>query len=300
MIALRRTRFGIRKKRRNMNVGIALFFLVILPLLSIMIGSRITEWVVIPTINTESMLQSPGDITLENIKELGSKKEQDDTEEVEPKSEKENNQFTNKVDLKPLSFYMIQIASLADNKNIEGLIGELQSHALPHIIYRADNMYKIYSYGATDRKHIEEKLNAVREVYPDAYISHVNIGQRQIQFSDENKGTENVIQNLNTLVDSLYESSDALYNLSTGGITLEEYDKVLNQHENILTTISSNLESAELPENSFAADELKKMLDHQEKNIKASLEMTTTDLDLYKLHNNFLDTIFRTIEIFKI
>lgn len=283
-----------------MNVGIALFFLVILPLLSIMIGSRITEWVVIPTINTESMLQSPGDITLENIKELGSKKEQDDTEEVEPKSEKENNQFTNKVDLKPLSFYMIQIASLADNKNIEGLIGELQSHALPHIIYRADNMYKIYSYGATDRKHIEEKLNAVREVYPDAYISHVNIGQRQIQFSDENKGTENVIQNLNTLVDSLYESSDALYNLSTGGITLEEYDKVLNQHENILTTISSNLESAELPENSFAADELKKMLDHQEKNIKASLEMTTTDLDLYKLHNNFLDTIFRTIEIFKI
>ncbi|ABW19316.1 hypothetical protein [Alkaliphilus oremlandii] len=297
---MRRTRFGIRKKRRNMNVGIALFFLVILPLLSIMIGSRITEWVVIPTINTESMLQSPGDITLENIKELGSKKEQDDTEEVEPKSEKENNQFTNKVDLKPLSFYMIQIASLADNKNIEGLIGELQSHALPHIIYRADNMYKIYSYGATDRKHIEEKLNAVREVYPDAYISHVNIGQRQIQFSDENKGTENVIQNLNTLVDSLYESSDALYNLSTGGITLEEYDKVLNQHENILTTISSNLESAELPENSFAADELKKMLDHQEKNIKASLEMTTTDLDLYKLHNNFLDTIFRTIEIFKI
>ncbi len=300
MIALRRTRFGIRKKRRNMNVGIALFFLVILPLLSIMIGSRITEWVVIPTINTESMLQSPGDITLENMKELGSKEEQDDTEELEPKSEKENNQFTNKVDLKPLSFYMIQIASLADNKNIEGLIGELQSHALPHIIYRADNMYKIYSYGATDRKHIEEKLNAVREVYPDAYISHVNIGQRQIQFSDENKGTENVIQNLNTLVDSLYESSDALYNLSTGGITLEEYDKVLNQHENILTTISSNLESAELPENSFTADELKKMLDHQEKNIKASLEMTTTDLDLYKLHNNFLDTIFRTIEIFKI
>lgn len=283
-----------------MNVGIALFFLVILPLLSIMIGSRITEWVVIPTINTESMLQSPGDITLENMKELGSKEEQDDTEELEPKSEKENNQFTNKVDLKPLSFYMIQIASLADNKNIEGLIGELQSHALPHIIYRADNMYKIYSYGATDRKHIEEKLNAVREVYPDAYISHVNIGQRQIQFSDENKGTENVIQNLNTLVDSLYESSDALYNLSTGGITLEEYDKVLNQHENILTTISSNLESAELPENSFTADELKKMLDHQEKNIKASLEMTATDLDLYKLHNNFLDTIFRTIEIFKI
>lgn len=297
-MALRRTRFGIRKKRRNVNVGIALFFLVILPLLSIIIGSRITEWIVVPTINTESMLQSPGDITLENIKELGSEEEQDDKKEPEP--EKENSEFTSAVDLNPLSFHMIQIASLTDNKNIEGLIGELQSHALPHIIYRADNMYKIYSYGATDRKHIEEKLNTVREVYPDAYISHVNIGQRQIQFSDENKGTENVIQNLNTLVDALCQSSDALYNLSAGDITLEEYDKILNQHENILTTISSNLEGAEFPENSFTTDELKKMLDHQEKNIKASLEMTVEDMDLYKLHNNFLDTIFRTIEVFKI
>ena len=70
-IILKRSKIGIRRKQKKTNIIIALLFLFILPVIAITIGSKITEWWVIPTINTDDMLKSPEEIVLKENGESG-------------------------------------------------------------------------------------------------------------------------------------------------------------------------------------------------------------------------------------
>lgn len=300
---MKRSRIGIRRRQRKINTGIAIFFLIILPITAVAIGLRITEWWVVPTINTDDMLQPPGNIASEDMEEHEDMPRDDTTTEeanetIETSGVKELNTIT--ADLNSLSVYMIQIASITDNKNIESLIEELNSYKFPNIIYKIDNIYKVYTFGSTKREDVEGKLDEVREVYADAYIGETYIPQKQINYSnEENIGTKEVIDSMNSLIGMLNQSSDVLYKLINMEGNIEEYREVLNNHKKILGQISENIKNAKLPSDFANIDDINKMIDYQEKNISESLKITEEEYDVYKLQNHFLDTLFRTIEVIK-
>ncbi len=195
-ITLKRSKIGIRKKQKKANIIIAVLFLFLLPVIAITIGSKITEWWVIPTISTDDMLKSPEEIVLKENDEL-----EDDTiqEKNDTYSEVKGEELNQKnANLNSISIYMIQIASISDNKNIELLAEELDNHNLPHITYKLDDMYKIYTFASTRREDVESKIDEVKEIYEDAYIGQMHIPQKQIQYLDEeNKGTKEFIEDMN-------------------------------------------------------------------------------------------------------
>jgi len=296
---VKKSRIGIRRKQRNINIGIAIFFLLILPITAVIIGSRITEWWVVPTINTDDMLNPPGSITLENLDESKddiTKEDSNDTVEVIGKKEL-NTEIS---DLNNLSAYMIQIASISENKNIETLIEELDDHDFPHIVYKIDNMYKVYTFGSTKREDSEGMLDKVREVYPDAYMGQMHIPKQQVHYSnEENKGTNEVISDINSLIEILDQSSEVLYKYMNTENNIEEYTQMLKNHQKILEQISEKVQHVKLPLEFASVDDINKMINYQEKNISESFKIIEEKQDAYKLQNHFLDTLFRTIEVMK-
>lgn len=295
---MKRSKIGIRRKQKKTNIIIALLFLFILPVIAITIGSKITEWWVIPTINTDDMLKSPEEIVLKENGESGGDilQEKNDTDS-EFKKEELNGEVAN---LNSISIYMIQVASVSDNKNIELLTEELDNHNLPHITYKLDDTYKIYTFASTEREDMESKIEGIREIYEDAYIGQMHIPQKQIRYLDEeNKGTKEFIEDMNLLLELLEQSSDSLYKSDNEESKLGKYKEILENHQKLLGRMLEAASNTELPKDFISEDDIKKMIEYQEKNIMESLKIIEDKQELHKLQNYFLDNLFRTIEIIR-
>ncbi|HZJ77060.1 MAG TPA: hypothetical protein VFC70_05060, partial [Oscillospiraceae bacterium] len=228
---MRRSRIGIRRKRKKANIIIIILFLFILPIAAVIIGSKITEWWVMPTINTEDILKSPGGTVPDGDDKEG------DTSEKADNADRVNGKKSDEdiVNLNPMSVHMIQIASISDKKNIELLIEELGNHNLPYFTYKLDDTYKIYVFASTKREDMENRIDKVREIYEDAYIGQINIPQRQVRYSaEENKGTKEIIEDMNLLLELLEKSSDSLYKPGTGETKLNGYKEVLKNYQKLL------------------------------------------------------------------
>ncbi len=297
-ITLKRSKIGIRKKQKKANIIIAVLFLFLLPVIAITIGSKITEWWVIPTISTDDMLKSPEEIVLKENDEL-----EDDTiqEKNDTYSEVKGEELNQKnANLNSISIYMIQIASISDNKNIELLAEELDNHNLPHITYKLDDMYKIYTFASTRREDVESKIDEVKEIYEDAYIGQMHIPQKQIQYLDEeNKGTKEFIEDMNLLLELLEQSSNNIYKSYNERSKLDKYKEILGNHKKLLEQMLEKINNTELPKNFVGKDDIKNMIEHQEKNITESLKIIEGKQEMYKLQNYFLDNLFKTVEIIK-
>lgn len=297
-ITLKRSKIGIRKKQKKTNIIIAVLFLFLLPVIAITIGSKITEWWVIPTINTDDMLKSPEEIVL---KENGESEDDTIQEKNDTDSEVKREELNQKnANLNSISIYMIQIASISDNKNIELLAEELDNHNLPHITYKLDDMYKIYTFASTIREDVESKIDEVKEIYEDAYIGQMHIPQKQIQYLDEeNKGTKEFIEDMNLLLELLEQSSSNIYKSYNEGSKLGKYKEILENHKKLLEQMLEKVNNTELPKNFVGKDDIKNMIEHQEKNITESLKIIEGKQEMYKLQNYFLDNLFKTVEIIK-
>ena len=297
-ITLKRSKIGIRKKQKKTNIIIAVLFLFLLPVIAITIGSKITEWWVIPTINTDDMLKSPEEIVLKENGELEDDtiQEKNDTDS-EVKGEELNQKNAN---LNSISIYMIQIASISDNKNIELLAEELDNHNLPHITYKLDDMYKIYTFASTRREDVESKIDEVKEIYEDAYIGQMHIPQKQIQYLDkENKGTKEFIEDMNLLLELLEQFSDSLYKSDNEESKLGKYKEILENHQKLLGRMLEEVSNMELPKDFISENDIKEMIEYQKKNITESLKIIEDKQELHKLQNYFLDNLFRTVEIIR-
>lgn len=291
---MKRSKIGIRRKQKKTNIIIALLFLFILPVIAITIGSKITEWWVIPTINTDDMLKSPEEIVIKENGESGDDilQEKNDTDSEVKKGEVAN--------LNSISIYMIQVASVSDNKNIELLTEELDNHNLPHITYKLDDTYKIYTFASTKREDMEGKIDGVREIYEDAYIGQMHIPQKQIQYLDkENKGTKEFIEDMNLLLELLEQSSDSLYKSDNEESKLGKYKEILGNHQNLLDRMLEEISNMELPKDFISENNIKEMIEYQKKNITESLKIIEDKQELHKLQNYFLDNLFRTVEIIR-
>jgi len=295
---LRRSRIGIRGRQKKINITIVLLFLFILPIMAIIIGSKITEWWVIPTINTDEMLKSPEEtIFRENgeTEESTQEKQGDVDQGAEGKGLGEE-----VINLNPMSIYMIQVASISDNKNIGSLVENLNNHNLPHFTYKSNGAYKVYTFASTKRENIENKVDRVREIYKDAYIGQMHIPQKQVHYlNNENKGTKEIIEDMNSLLELLEQYSDSLYSLDNGEAKLDEYREILGRHQKLLSEMLEKVDKTNLPKDFASADDVKKMIEYQERNTAESLKIIEKNQELYKLQSCFSDNLFRTVEVIK-
>ncbi|AOY76837.1 SPOR domain-containing protein [Clostridium formicaceticum] len=296
---MRKRRLKIRRNKRSFNYFWVITFLIIIPVTAVLIGSRITERIVVPVLYSDSPLEEG---ILSDIINNS-----DDNDETEVVDEVETNAETitpleevEDTELLPLSIYMIQIASVSDTSNIEELVEELNEKKLSHIVYKIDNAYKVYTLGLTDRGYVEEQLPSIRAFYPDAYISELHLPAKKITYSkDEEETGKNIVKDLNSLIVIIDKQAKEWYNFIKGEGELNQYSKLLTEHQVLMTQLSERLDTDVWPEGLPEKKAIEKMVLHQEGNIKKTTELLEDKENLYRVHSLFLDSLFRTLETIK-
>lgn len=314
---MKRSRVSMGKKQRRAKIFMALLFLIVLPVTAIAIGSRITSWFIVPTINREGLLEGLEDLqdgkylNGADLQDEDAYKDHDDYVEIEenennsqeeaprpPKEDRGGEEKGSLLNLRLPSFYAIQVASVASNDNIKLLTGELAAYKIPYVIHRVANGYKVYTYTATRREDLEGRIGRVREIFQDAYIDHISIPGRQIYYSaGEDKVAKEIVDNINLLLGLFDQGLGGLYSLEEG--EMEDHRSLLVRIDSILKEISKDINRGNLPEGFIKVEDLKEFIGLQEDNIKQALKVIEEKGDPYILQNHFLEALFNSIDLAK-
>lgn len=295
---MKKSRLMLNRKRKRSNLILVFLLCIVLPLLAIYIGLNVTERFVLPALNSKDSLDSI---------DLGLEEEDDDAniddEVVSPVEDLEEGEEKTFVgELKPLSIYTIQIASLADKENLDNLINQLNNSKQPYIVYQVDNSFKVYTRGYTKRAYVEAGLLQVRETFSDAYISEIHLPIREVSAVDKDHSkADKIIKALNELIDNMDKQSEEWYNFFVKEGDYTNYIELLKKQQSTLEVLAENIEetfeSKGLPEK-IAID---KMIHYQESNIKRSIELLEggVEVEEFRLYNLYLDSLFRIVELIK-
>lgn len=304
-IKMRRTRIRSKKNKRNNSLALAIFFLIVIPIVAVFIGSRITERIVIPVLRPDSVRQDEDLTKMINSDDFDDIDPEFTTEENsknEYEKELSKNEFEEDVyiNILPLSVYMIQVASVSDTTNIEKFVEELNEKELSHLIYKLDNAYKVYTLGSTDRKFVENQLPMIRQYYPDAYISEIHLPSKKISYSKtDNNASKNIVNDLNSLIEIIDKQAEEWYNFINKEKQLDQYKQLLVEQQSILEELLTKVNNNDIPSELPNSDAIEKMIFHQENNIKSSLEILKENEKIYRVHSLFLDSLFRIVETIK-
>ncbi len=292
---MKRSRMGIKRNRRKNTFILVMLFCIVLPAIAIYAGLKLTEKVMIPVLNGDEVLPEGLDLSEESLSPEDAADEEEDPIEVEKKLEI--------AEIKPLSIYTIQVASLNDTQNADVLIADLNSAGLPNLVYKIDNSYKVYTMGATSRSIIEENIGHIKEYYPDAYISDLSLPAKGIEF-DANASEakmKDLAGKLNELIDSMEVLSVEWNNLIQKRGEKGQYVELLKKQQTLLEEINIINNEAVFPSSFQKKSSIEKMLEFQVENLQQSLallEASGDDVD-FKVHSLYLDSLFRIVEVVK-
>ncbi len=279
-----------RSRRSNKQIMYWIFFLVFIPIVAIFLGSKITQKFVVP-------------VFYPNLPNLSPDKVVNITKETESGEEntKGNGEYhgDQEITLGGFSIYLIQIASFTSPNNIETLVEDLNKGKLPHIIHKMDDGYKIYVFGSTNRKSIEERLPLVRKYYPDAYINELYYLDKNIILTGEKTEiSQEIIKDINSIMEIMDKQAEEWYNFigDDEKLNLNAYKKLLEEHQIIVTRLLKTDPSISFPKGLPQWRDIERMLFHHEKNIKHSLKLIDEGGEIYKIHSLFLDSLFMILE----
>ncbi|ABR48431.1 Sporulation domain protein [Alkaliphilus metalliredigens QYMF] len=303
---MKRKKFGMKyNKTSKAQYLLAFLFCLILPAMAILIGLHITENLVMPTLNPQLF---QGSLPVEEGVGQETEEDHNGEDEVEEGSIGADNEIegtdetpkddiqTYSTEIKGVSIYLIQVASIGDTSNIEDFVGELNNHNLSHLIYQMDDSYKVYTLGFAERSQIENRLPFVREKYPDAYITEIRLPDRKVAHEDKN--SETVIQDVNLLTEILRKQSQEWYNFLQKEGELTFYGELLQEQRLLLSKLSQTIEN-DFSERIVNKDVFEKMIHYQKSNTDRSLESLEDMDNEYLLHSMYLDSLFRLIEVIK-
>ncbi|MCC5911605.1 MAG: hypothetical protein JJT76_14315 [Clostridiaceae bacterium] len=303
---MRKSRFKVRRQRKNHNYFFVLLFIIIIPLAAIFIGSKITQSVILPVLYSDVTLEDEDlDEILNSTIFTENEQQQEKTTDMQEENVEENKTLVEKeesghIKTLPLSVYLIQIASVSDTTNIESLVAELNDNKLSNLIYKMDNSYKVYTLGLTERVLVESRLENVREFYPDAYISEIHLPSKRVGYSqDEEELAEDIVKDFNSLIEIMDKQSREWYNFIEKEGNLSAYKELLEEQKQIIASLTQTITDKNLPKGLPEKKIIEKMTYHQESNIKHSIEFMEDSDNNYRIHSLFLDSLFRMLEVIK-
>ncbi|SCY16549.1 hypothetical protein [Alkaliphilus peptidifermentans] len=295
---MKKSRLKMNRRRRKSNIVLVFIFCIILPIMAIYIGLRVTEKWVSPALNME-FEDDDYSIDLEDI--LVDDNDEDEVKNVDNDDVEDVEMLVGEIN--SMSIFTIQVASLSDKDNIENLINNLNQQRLSYLVYQIEDSFKVYTHGFTRRPYVEEKLSEVREVFEDAYINEIHFPIKEIKFEKNNyeklyKGT---IENLNDLIDIMEKQSEAWYNNYEKEGDMDIYVELLKKQQSTLDNLSTDINENLLPQSFPSKNNVEKMIHYQRSNINRSLEIIEEDdqENLYRLHSLYLDSLFRIVEVIK-
>ncbi|KAB3535929.1 hypothetical protein F8154_05280 [Alkaliphilus pronyensis] len=303
---MKKSRLKINRRRRKSNLVLVFFLCIILPITAIYIGLRVTERWITPVLNSELQPEDSYELDLEEI--IDDEGEATDNNEATDNSniEEEGKGVESEVlvgEIKPLSVFTIQIASITNKDNLDSLINALNQKKFSYLVYQIEETYKVYTHGYTQRPYVEDKLDTVREVFNDAYINELHLPIKEVKYENDsnNEIAEGTIENMNKLIDVMEKQTEAWYNYYEKEGEIVVYIELLKKQQTILNDIMSAIKDHQLPTGFIDNSSIEKMVHYQESNINKSMEIIENQdkENFHRLHSLYLDSLFRTIEVIK-
>lgn len=303
----RRSVRSFRRRGRRVNYLTIMLLCVVLPVAAIYFGLKITEKWVSPVLNPG---EGDFDFVFDPGGTEGKEKEQldpqgEDTDQPEEKQEETEQTIQPQeegeaLQVMGLSIYTIQIASLGDVSSVDSLLETLETQSLSNLVYRTENGYKVFVRGATNRAALEGELEAIRALYPDAYIHTMHIPEQRVVVSEtvENKA---FVETFNELIKNLNEQGIAWDNFFEKEGDLGNYSELLKKQQEILSSLEGQLNSGKINDLFATTESFEKLITYQKKNIEGAQEILAAKEASgdHRLHSLYLDSLFRIVEVIK-
>ncbi len=201
--------------------------------------------------------------------------EYEDLQEELDKPKEEPTQDIKNVTINGWKFYSIQVASIDRLEESEKIEEELKSQKIPYSIMSVDEVSKVQTYGSLDKDQIREKLEEVRKLYPDAFLSEIDIPVLSLQYTDKYSYTEKISTQLNTLIESFKEESEFW---STSSEDMAKYNEILTKRRESIQSIQDECEKIDYDGAKVFKDNLITYMSSLEKNIDESSKYANQEI----------------------
>ena len=135
---------------------------------------------------------------------------------------------------------------------------------------------------------------------PDAFIFTKHLFDFQLEFekAEVNSINGEIITNFKELFGFMEEQSEILYNYYKKEGELDLYVELLTKQQTLLDTLSDNINKLPTQNYNLSKKEIGEMIQHQKINIEnfKKLLSNTEDVNMYKVHSLFLDSLFRIVD----
>ncbi|RKD27994.1 Sporulation related domain-containing protein [Caminicella sporogenes DSM 14501] len=217
---MRRNRIKTRRKNKNKLLTV-LFFVFLLPVISISIGYFGTKYFIAPKLikstYVEKRPENKGKELVDKLVQKNNNKKEnsemnDKVEKNKTAEEKRENAVENvkeekkyTFELPAMSIFNVQVGSFSDIKYAQNQIEELRKKGFEgHII--KSNRYKVIAMSFLKRDDAEKFKERIKNVYNDAFIFSINLPVRSIKYGESGKEYSTVASNeLNELI-NFYQS----------------------------------------------------------------------------------------------
>lgn len=166
----------------------------------------------------------------------------DDIEKKDNKEQEEKNSAVVKNEDSKLAtvenwdLYSIQIAAIDNQEELKKIDNKLKELDIPFSIIEIDKVKKVHTYSsfeeAQSRKHLEE----IKEEFPDAFISKLEVPLLSLQYTDKYAYVEEICNELNNLITNFKEES-GFFDKNEGNIDQSEYKNIINGRMDILSNL---------------------------------------------------------------
>ncbi|MGL5750660.1 MAG: hypothetical protein ACRCXT_09040 [Paraclostridium sp.] len=147
-----------------------------------------------------------------------------------------DNEVAKSANIMNWNMYSVQIAALDNEEELKEVESKLTKDKIPFSIIEIDNIKKVQTYASFNEEESRKNLEVIKEDFPDAFVSKLEVPLVNLQYTDKYGYVENICAELNNLINNLEEESSFWIETSES-VSVETYEEIQKNRETILKNL---------------------------------------------------------------
>lgn len=187
--------------------------------------------------------------------------------------------------------YSIQVGSVKNYKEVEGIVNNLESSNIPNYVHKKDRAYKIYTYVSLEEPNVRKYLENIRSSYSDAFISKIQVGSIELEYTKKYEYMNEVCNHLNLMISNMKDESRFWNEYKMGKSNYDNYIKIVNNKSKIVDSLTKISKKFKGKDTENFEKEMSQFCEKNKKNIEA-LNENLGDNNLKSCEKLFLSSVF--------
>ncbi len=173
-----------------------------------------------------------------------------------------------KKEINGFEIYSIQVASVNDNKEARDIVSNLDSAFIPNHVHEKEGSYKVYTYTSLQESNVRRYLESIRASYSDAFISKIEVGSIDLEYTKKYEYMNEVCKNLELMIENMNQESQFWNEYKLGTSNYNEYIKIINSKSKIVDSLTKNSKKFKEKDTENFEKEMSKFCERSRKNTK--------------------------------